>query len=227
MTPADPDGATGGRAARRRAADAETSVIPPVPADPAPQPETPAADDPDVEHDAAVHEPDTDSTTDTGTDGGAADDVRPAPRRGPGPLRRRRSGRRTPVVVAAAAGAALAVGGVLLASGVVAPAAPQPAAVVAPVPAAPVAPAVLVVAVASEAERAERTADLLRELRDADVPASRSGAAEAGAADLVCEELADGEDPERIAQALPSALPTVNRSQAADLVTIAEEHYCA
>ena len=78
----------------------------------------------------------------------------------------------------------------------------------------------------AEVDRTERTAVYLRELREAGVPTSRAGVAEANAADLVCEELADGVDAERIARALPASLPTVSRSQAADLVEVAQEHYC-
>lgn len=200
------DPAAGGRAARRRAASAETSVFAAVGA----APET-AVEDPPV------------------------DEVTP----------RRRLFRRPtpPVLAAAAAGGVLALAGVLFAGGAFDQPSPEPAAVVESAPAAPAVP----VLPSSSADTpsadpdgdrdvpavddgvdplSDRAVNYLRELRAAGVPTSRGGPAETEAAQLVCEELDDGVTEEQIARALPASLPTVTRSQAEDLVTIARENYC-
>lgn len=155
--------------------------------------------------------------------------------------RRRRRVRRParPALVAAAVGGVLAIAGVLVAGNIVRTS-PEPAAVIGATtsqePVVPVLPSDVDgndEEAAETLERAEvdpqsdRAVAYLEELRAAGVPTSRGGLAETEAAALVCRELDDGVDEDRIARALPASLPTVTRAEAQELVTIAQRNYCA
>jgi hypothetical protein len=127
--------------------------------------------------------------------------------------------------VAVALGGVAVLGGIALGTGVVG--APQPAAVVASTPPTPPTstpadpPADAAVDPVSN-----RAAAFLERLRAAGVPTSLAGTPEVEAADRVCDQLAGGTEPEALARSLPASLPTVSRSQAAELVAVAQEHYC-
>ncbi|QJY49439.1 DUF732 domain-containing protein [Pseudonocardia broussonetiae] len=135
--------------------------------------------------------------------------------------------RRGPLLAAGAAVGVLAVAGVVLV-GTEGEGAPAPAAVVeSQVPVLPFAAGPAPEEALSQGDPlSDRGAEFLRGLRAAGVPTSRGGAEETEAAELVCQELADGVDEARIARALPATLPTVTRQEAADLVEIARETYC-
>jgi hypothetical protein len=66
----------------------------------------------------------------------------------------------------------------------------------------------------------------LEAMRAADVPTSRTGLAEVRVAGAACTELASGTSAADLARRIPSGLPTVTRAQAAELVELAQEHYC-
>gem|GEM_PF-2594629 len=66
----------------------------------------------------------------------------------------------------------------------------------------------------------------LAALREADIPASRSGLPETEAAAVICEQLEAGADEDALVRALPAVLPTVTRAQAVEVVAIAGELYC-
>lgn len=219
-----------GRAARRRAATDETTMFAPV-------------TDAPVTDAIPTSAPDDDSGPATAVAPAVVDGPVAAPVGATRRSRRRGLLRRPtpPVLAAAAAGGVLALAGVMFA-GTVVRTTPQPAAVIeSAVPSqesmVPVLPGSVDGAGDDEGSDAgtgtdvdpseDRSADFLQKLRAAGVPTSRGGLAETEAADLVCNELSDGVDEARIARALPASLPTVSRAQAADLVEIARDDYCA
>jgi hypothetical protein len=126
-----------------------------------------------------------------------------------------------PVLAAVAVVVALAVVAVVAAvTGSTPTPAPAPAAVVDATTSAPAAapPAI-------DPESAQAVA-FLTALRDADIPTSRSGQAETEAAAVICQQLEQGADEASLVRTLPAVLPDLTRSQAADVVEHAQEHYC-
>jgi hypothetical protein len=130
--------------------------------------------------------------------------------------------------------AAVAVGGVLAVAAVVATVtgsgpSPSPAAVVdqAAPTSAPVLPAADGPTRAPVVDpESDKALAYLTALRDADIPTSRSGQAETEAAAVICEQLDQGAEEASLVRALPAVLPAVTRSQAADVVDLAQEFYC-
>jgi hypothetical protein len=66
----------------------------------------------------------------------------------------------------------------------------------------------------------------LTALRDADIPTSRSGQAETEAAAAICSQLDQGADEAQLVRSVPAVLPDVSRTEAADVVDLAQQHYC-
>ncbi len=67
----------------------------------------------------------------------------------------------------------------------------------------------------------------LAALRDASVPTSDSGQSETEAAEVICQQLANGAAAADLVRALPAVLPTVNSKQAKSVVSIAQKDYCS
>jgi hypothetical protein len=74
--------------------------------------------------------------------------------------------------------------------------------------------------------RSEQAVAYLTALRDADIPTSRSGQAETEAAAVICQQLGQGADEASLVRTLPAVLPDLTRAQAAEVVSLAQEHYC-
>ncbi|MBN9101776.1 MULTISPECIES: DUF732 domain-containing protein [unclassified Pseudonocardia] len=72
-----------------------------------------------------------------------------------------------------------------------------------------------------------RAVAYLKALRAADVPTSDSGRSETEAAEVICQQLANGADAADLVRALPAVLPTVNSKQAKSVVSIAQKDYCS
>lgn len=163
---------------------------------------------------------------------------------------RRRAARRPPRPGAAALLGAISLGGALALTGILvtgtsveSSSLPAPAAVIAPAPPAGESPPSAQVApggenparppAANEAARhdgelvgAPKAVAFLKAMRAADVPTSRTGVAEVLVAREVCTELTAGTSKKDLARRIPSGLPTLTQAQAAELVDLAQEHYC-
>jgi hypothetical protein len=74
--------------------------------------------------------------------------------------------------------------------------------------------------------RSEQAVAYLTALRDADIPTSRSGQAETEAAAVICQQLGQGADETSLVRPLPAVLPDLTGAQAADVVSLAQRHYC-
>ncbi|GAA1300524.1 hypothetical protein GCM10009610_08220 [Pseudonocardia xinjiangensis] len=232
-TPTIEGAAAGGRAARRRsaeAAEAETTVIPVDRAERTP------ADADEAEYDAD-YDPEYDAEYDPEYDPGYDGDAEEAPVRR---LDRKhaeqptsRFGRR-PVLVVVAVGVVLIIISLLAAIvgwGMDRPPAEAPAPVpsVAPevpgaqVPPPPPGPEPAAVEIDPTSDKA---VSFVRAMRAADIATSRSGRAETQTAAMICLRLDQGASADTIARTIPAALPSVERRQAAEVVDLAAQLYC-
>jgi hypothetical protein len=105
-------------------------------------------------------------------------------------------------------------------------AAPQPKSAGAGTTSAAPPPATGAPAVPAVDPRSKQAVAFLTALRDADVPTSRSGQAETEAAAVICQQLAQGANETSIVRTLPAVLPDLTRAQAAEVVELAQQHYC-
>jgi hypothetical protein len=222
-TPTVEGAVAGGRAARRRSAgdaEAETTVIPldrsELSRADADEAEYHADYDDDPEYDEAAEEAPV-----RRLDRKHAEQTSP------------RFGRR-PVLVVIAVGAVLVIVSVLAA--LVGWGADRPPAQVTP-PAPSVAPEVPKPQVPPPAPGPESappaidpTSDkavaFVRAMRAADIATSRSGRAETQTAAMICLRLEQGTEADTIARTIPSALPSVERRQAAEVIDLAKQLYC-